>query len=415
MIPSATAATDRHSEPVRKANWSSGDSILNFADLFAAHTSEEDSPPWPIRPERKRAEYDESDPNCFGYDRQPGLPDCQAPRTPAKAGKGIDKGNLSGSAITPDSNSQSGVAGAVEFSRISVATPDEVANLQLADEDLGEPGPPSEEPGMPADLLTAEGIELEEGPALVPELTVERVSAGEVTPRGEEEESQETEAPTDGTGVAPQDPTMDWAQQQDESAGQEQNLPGAQVLEMRGATARRSGEELTPLAAWDVNHASNEPPGLTTELPPESADVAARVSMIEHIESTIDLATSRLIRSNEHSVSVVLRPEPGTELRVHVRIVGDKIEAAVELQEGNSAVLRSTWPQLQEKLEKQGILLGEFTSSGGFNTHSQDEHKQPPPESSSSLETVILPGRPARATAPVKSTAFTKTHFESWA
>jgi hypothetical protein len=100
---------------------------------------------------------------------------------------------------------------------------------------------------------------------------------------------------------------------------------------------------------------------------------------------------------------------------VHVRIVGDKIEAAVELQEGNSAVLRSTWPQLQEKLEKQGILLGEFTSSGGFNTHSQDEHKQPPPESSSSLETVILPGRPARATAPVKSTAFTKTHFESWA
>jgi hypothetical protein len=195
----------------------------------------------------------------------------------------------------------------------------------------------------------------------------------------EEVPKTEDSAKADGIGAAPFSLPMNYAGTQNENASsQEQNLPAnGDVL-----TAENSGDTATSFEVLSVQQQTGTEP-LSTETTQGASALPERetsVETVERLQRTFGDEVVRVKHNSEKSVSVVLRPQPGVQVTLHLELLQGRVQASAELQEGSWAALSSDWANLQKRLEDQGISLAPLEASVGAGTDSYQQGQRPAPQ-----------------------------------
>ncbi len=188
----------------------------------------------------------------------------------------------------------------------------------------------------------------------------------------EEIPKTEEAAKGDGIGAAPLSLPMNYAGTQNENASsQEQNLPAnADVLTLDNADTTATPFEV--LSAQQQT--GTEPrPAETAQTTSAAPERESSVETVERLQRTFGDEVVRVKHNSEKSVSVVLRPQPGLQVTLHLQLLHGRVQASAELQEGSWAALSSDWGNLQKRLEDQGISLAPLGTSVGTGT---DSHQQ---------------------------------------
>lgn len=183
-------------------------------------------------------------------------------------------------------------------------------------------------------------------------------------------------SPPDGTAAAEQQlPMIAVEQMTDASAGNEQNFPGESgegFLPEQSLPTPENPQNVDFLAIQGLN---------AHEAEVGSSEVASLSdvdpgSLLDRTERLISAASAQVRQMDAGSVSVTLKPEGGTELSLHLRLRNGSVEAQAQLTSGDLSALQSEWPQLQERLARQGIHLAPLEHSlenmahSGNNGHS---------------------------------------------
>lgn len=103
------------------------------------------------------------------------------------------------------------------------------------------------------------------------------------------------------------------------------------------------------------------------------ARVEAGETAVEKVQRLASLISREVVlfrRSGDESVSVVLRPDADTELRVRIQHRPDGIELAVRCERGDAAALHGQWHLLREALAEQQVRLLPIPESGGGGAES---------------------------------------------
>lgn len=111
---------------------------------------------------------------------------------------------------------------------------------------------------------------------------------------------------------------------------------------------------------------------------------------------------------------MVIHADAGTEISLELRLRNGSIEAQAQLCSGNITALQSEWPQLQERLAKQGVHLTSLQTSdrgadGRNGNEQQSSRRDFDPLSLASSTTF------QNQTKPSISMARTHAGWESWA
>lgn len=159
------------------------------------------------------------------------------------------------------------------------------------------------------------------------------------------------------------------------AAPEEQKLPGGGV----NLPGRKPVAGAIPANGLTiVGDVGPTPEGWPKEMAPEPT--GGRMPAGFHaarLHPLITEAALRLQDSGRDSVTVTLRPDPGTELNLEIRVVEGRLEARMEVQTGDAAGLESNWRELQQRLEDHGIRLADpGTALGG--TSGDGRQKQAP-------------------------------------
>lgn len=113
------------------------------------------------------------------------------------------------------------------------------------------------------------------------------------------------------------------------------------------------------------------------------------------------------------ALSVVLRPDTGTELHLQLRLRGDQVEVLAHCLRGDSSVLKSQWHQLQQSLASQGVRLA------GLETGAGDPRRQPAPQPPPPAEPAGVPAPPSLRRPgerlPARPATVSRRLLESWA
>ncbi len=93
---------------------------------------------------------------------------------------------------------------------------------------------------------------------------------------------------------------------------------------------------------------------------------APRVVEAANLVETIRTEVAQLRQRGEAVMTVVLKPDHGTELEVQVSIGRDGlIRAEARCERGDFQALQAQWPQLQQTLGAHGIRMTELSGQGG--------------------------------------------------
>ena len=109
----------------------------------------------------------------------------------------------------------------------------------------------------------------------------------------------------------------------------------------------------------------------------QSSQTEARLNTVARAHDMVSLHALRLVESKADAMSVVLKPDGGTELSLELRQRNGVVEASAVLAAGDHQYLNQHWADLQARLELRGIKLGplggetNFNSGGGGNQFSQ--------------------------------------------
>ncbi len=146
-------------------------------------------------------------------------------------------------------------------------------------------------------------------------------------------------------------------------------------------------------------------------LPQPTAGSAPR-SYADPISHQVLECVTRMRQSGSESVSVVVKPDPSTELVLHVDMNGGSPTAQIHLERGDVHRIDAHWEELQRRLADQGIKLMRPNDVGGGFDPSRDSNRRP-----YTAEPEVLADTPLRSLRKTLSTlSLTKTRgFESWA
>jgi hypothetical protein len=102
------------------------------------------------------------------------------------------------------------------------------------------------------------------------------------------------------------------------------------------------------------------------------------------LRDIITAQVARLVRLDQDTLEVVVRPEAGTHLHLHVAQRDGFVEVRARLESGFTTRdgLASQWGQLQELLASQGIRLAPLSETGGNAAapHASTPHAAASPE-----------------------------------
>lgn len=190
----------------------------------------------------------------------------------------------------------------------------------------------------------------------------------------------------DGTVAAKQPLPMKNGVEMEKSAGPEvKNLPGTERAPEVPVLRVLSRVEVAREARHDVQ-ADAAVPNFST--PPTWSSVtstetglaapASEVSAVERVARAIQDGVARMRHTGLESVSVVLKPDAGTELLLRVEMRDGALSAQLHFERGDRSVLNQHWDELHRRLAEQGVRLSRGDDAGlGGNAQFAQSQRQP--------------------------------------
>ncbi len=192
-----------------------------------------------------------------------------------------------------------------------------------------------------------------------------------VRPSGENRPRETPEV--NGTVAADLDPKMRRGGKQDKSAGNGEQklpetadqLPGSVVS--AGSTREPGPRRANPAGDGPAEKLSDD--ALVTGLARSREDKAVGRTgpagevvpgMEERVNKIEELVTREVVRfrwTGQESVSVVIRPDPGTEVVVHLRRREGRMEVELGMARSEAARFQGHWQQLHDALAEQNVRL----------------------------------------------------------
>ena len=254
----------------------------------------------------------------------------------------------------------------------------------------------------------------------------------------------------DGTTVAQQDATMKTTAKKTSFSGAKQKLPAsasgsdaaAPVAGENLPVASKRGEDVPDRSQRDIAPATIKirvEPAMPASAAISTNDDAAKVvspemadlprvvpSSVPYVQRTQELVSSQVMRLHESgadTMRVVINPDAGLQLSLHLQQRGNSVEVQAVLDRGNFGLLNRHWPELQQQLELRGVRVAPLANaeqsfgggSEGFRqpTTSHGQHAGDDAELPA-MAAVLLPGLPP-ATATASASTISSQHLETWA
>jgi hypothetical protein len=237
-----------------------------------------------------------------------------------------------------------------------------------------------------------------------------------------------------GTAVAKQGVTMKKAAKETNCSGMKQKLPGAAAAATGENLPIRSELEVVPATITiRVDPAMPTGAGISANDGPAKV-VSAEImdlpritpSVVPYVQRTQELVSLQVMRLHESGADemhVVIKPDSGLQLSLHLQQRGDAVEVQVVLDRGNFGLLNRHWPELQQQLELRGVRVAPLTNaeqsfgggSEGFRQPTTSHGQQAGDDADAAeMPPVLLPGLPP-ATATASASMISSRHLETWA
>jgi hypothetical protein len=238
----------------------------------------------------------------------------------------------------------------------------------------------------------------------------------------------------DGTAVAKQDVTMKTTAKETNCSGVKQKLPGAAAVASGEILPTRSEREVVPATITiRVDPATPTGAGISANdstaraVSPEILDLPRIApSVVPHVQRTRELVSLQVMRLHESGADemrMVIKPDRGLQLSLHLLQRGDEVEVQAVLDRGNFGLLNRHWPELQQQLELRGVRVAPLVNaeqsfgggSEGFRQPTTSHGQQAGDDADTAeMPPVLLPGLPT-ATATASASTISSRHLETWA
>jgi hypothetical protein len=231
------------------------------------------------------------------------------------------------------------------------------------------------------------------------------------------------EALSHGTLVAKQEKAMKNGQKSAEIAP---------AIEQKMPVGERSRRVLPDQAHFEVSAFvadtfSRAKGGYSIDAPAQEPSV--RTIEAAQLVETIRTEVTHLRQRGNTTMTVALRPDSATELRLEISVARDgSIQANVRCERGDFQTLSAQWPQLQQSLAAQGIRVTDLSNPGNAQNHHHDgssqsqnfdrgnDSQQRQQQPAGSFEEELAASTPRYATKTIFKTATAATRrWQSWA
>jgi hypothetical protein len=213
-----------------------------------------------------------------------------------------------------------------------------------------------------------------------------------------------------------------------------QKLPGAAAVVTGENLPIRSEREVVPATIIiRVDPATPTGTGILADdgpartVSPEILDLPriapSVVPYIQRTQELVSLQVMRLHESGADEMRVVIIPDAGLQLSLHLQQRGGGVEVQAVLDRGNFGLLNRHWPELQQQLELRGVRVAPLANaepsfgggSEGFRQPTTSHGQQAGDDADAAeMPPVLLPGLPP-ATATASASMISSRHLETWA
>lgn len=146
----------------------------------------------------------------------------------------------------------------------------------------------------------------------------------------------------------------------------------------------------------------------------------------EQIQHKLANCAVELKRFKADSMSVVLKPDPNTEVYLHLTLNQGWVDVETQLKRGDLAALQGQWGQVQEALSRQGVRVGPLQGadspafsnldSGGSSAGSgREQNPSPEPPVVPSGKPIFVSTTPASHSKTLRPARAGERSWESWA
>ena len=146
----------------------------------------------------------------------------------------------------------------------------------------------------------------------------------------------------------------------------------------------------------------------------------------EQIQYKLANCAVELKRFKADSMSVVLKPDPNTEVYLHLTLNQGWVDVETQLKRGDLAALQGQWGQVQEALSRQGVRVGPLQGadspvfsnldSGGSSAGSgREQNPFPEPPVVPSGKPIFVSTTPASHSKTPRPARAGERSWESWA
>lgn len=131
----------------------------------------------------------------------------------------------------------------------------------------------------------------------------------------------------------------------------------------------------------------------------------------------------RMQETGANEMRVVIKPDSGTQLSLHLQQGSNGTQLQAVVERGNFNLLSRHWPELQQQLEARGVrvapLGGSEESFGGgsegFRQPTTSHGQQPGDDADAAEMPTVLPAGLPTATATASASGISANHLETWA
>lgn len=230
----------------------------------------------------------------------------------------------------------------------------------------------------------------------------------------------------DGTSAAQGVVAMKKAEQQNEFAAPEKEMPGDEPLSPGpgpGASHAPRADKHESVISFNgpAIESISSRSAVVNEASLVNVTADHRISALERTHEVIAMHALRLREANAESLQIVLKPGGGLELSLELRQHEGAIEARAAMQSGDFNHLNRHWADLQQRLEARGIRLAPLTCAEHFlNSNTNNFQQQPGRTPKDEAPAVGVFPKFTPATSPVitavpQSARTTGRGWESWA
>ena len=201
-----------------------------------------------------------------------------------------------------------------------------------------------------------------------------------------------------------------------------ENLPGRSRRNAAPATITIRGEPALPSGdgmSTNVDAAKMMLPG-AVNLTPFPSTVPPYVARTREM---ISLQVMHVQEAGAEAMRVVIKPDIGLQLSLHLQLRDGGVEVQAVLDRGNFGLLNRHWPELQSQLELRGVRVAPLANAepsfgGGSEGFRQPttSHGQTAGDDAEPAEMLaaLLPGLPT-ATATASASTISSQRLETWA